>query len=443
MTRFDPPSLSSIRDTQNVENDRPTGHVGGQPPSLIPLTPSSAQDVRQLQFLTLAHQRISHVQVDAAHHAFFDRQERLILVEMHGFSVVDATTGTKHMTRQDASSPHAAQRVGDTIVMTRNQRVVAFHEHDNWRTWSVLAGAETPTRVQNIVASRDRALVYLQHHTVVDAVSGTPILSNIQDIYPRYNDQGNVVGWYALDRSGVSIWSDHQGHPAPFIACDTRPLAVHSTPYGLVLCEARGTQTRLRWIQSNGRVAWVRTLSGIAPHVQRKIVMELHHTPSQTAYMGMTVRVHHTWWAFRLHTRTLLPTLVLHHQESLASRIVWAEDGLVVASGERLRVFPLEGRRPEALWEMAVPSRLGCLTPVFPMCVRDGVVAYCTDIVRVCRVRDGHMLSDYQSNWTSVFDIRMTPNYGVTVAAVIPGKSIDLHHGRPQYWLGLVQDIAS
>src|SRR5699024_10024835 len=114
----------------------------------------------------------------------------------------------------------------------------------------------------DLVASDGEALAYLRDETVFDAPTGIALLQHISELTPRYDAQGRVVGWYALNRARTAVWSDGDGEPTPFATFEGRVVEMRATRHGLVVYLRADHRLVLRWFHSNGTSAWERALPG-------------------------------------------------------------------------------------------------------------------------------------------------------------------------------------
>lgn len=394
-----------------------------------------------IRLLKYRHAHVLRLASDGIHEVFFTPDDALVLCAPDHAQLADAQEGA--LLPVPIPPPSKAQRravrhVSESLIYEDKEGITALWPHEGAWVNARLQGARYTHRIKTLVRTTHEVLAYLQGTTVFDGPTGVPLLHEVSSLIARKDAQDRVVGWYALDHTLQTIWWDGGGEAAPFYTASGTCVKLVAHRYGAVAHVVNATSRRLLWLRFNGTVGWSRSLPSDVEEFRRGGTLEVFTHPDLPHLLCVHVVAAYRWWAFAVHTRTQLATLVLRNQESDAVRLVWTSHALVCASGENLRVYPLVGRLPKPLWQDRVPKTLGVLAPVFPLAVRGELLAHATDHVAVRRVHDGSVLTTYRSDWTAIFDLRFSDTLDVVVAAAEPGKRIDLYHAAPAHWIALV-----
>lgn len=397
--------------------------------------------LRHIQYLELEHRHVLRLPSTDVREVFFDDDDALVLCATDAVQIADARSGHYRELRPlglDEGDFRGVRHVDGCVLFDHNEQVSALLAAADWSTVSPLQGARYARQIRGVVATAQEVLAYVQGTTVYDAPSGVALLHEVSSLTPRHDADGAVVGWYALDHTRRTVWWDGGGQVAPFCTFEGACVQIVSCRHGIV-AHTLGLQTRqLQWVQRDGRRAWERKLPFDVAEFRGGGTLHVHAPSDASDAFGVHMVAAFRWWAFRLHVRTRLATLVLRGEKTDAVRLHWANDGLVCASGERLSVFPLSGRTPPPLWEARVRKELGLLAPVFPLSVRGEFLAHASAEAVVRRVSDGEIIATYRNDWPTIFDCRFTQSMDLIVAAAVPGRRIDLYHAAPTRWLGLV-----
>lgn len=415
--------------------------VEAQPPS--PKDPHAhvRRRLRHIQFLELEHKHLMHLPSKDIREVFFDADDALVLCGSNAVYIADARTGHYRALRPQGVSEDAlrgVRHVDGCVLFEHGDEVRALLPDQGWSTVCPLQGAKYARQVRGVVATTHEVLAYVQGTTVYDAPSGVPLLHEVSSLVPRHDEAGQVVGWYALDHTRRTVWWDGGGEVAPFCTFEGACVQIVSCRHGIVAHTLSSNTRHLHWVQRGGQMAWTRALPFDVAEFRGGGTLHVDASADSPDAFGIHMVAAFRWWAFRVHVRTRLATLVLRGEEADAVRLHWARDGLVCASGERLCVYPLAGRAPEPLWEARVRKELGLLAPVFPLSVRGEFLVHVSAEAVVRRVTDGDVVTTYRNDWPTIFDCRFTPSMDLIVAAAVPGQRIDLYHAAPTRWLGLV-----
>lgn len=395
--------------------------------------------LRNLQFLELEHSFEVSFASDRARDVFFGTERDLLLLFPGKALLADCVSGLYCEIQLDAAcARQTPRRFDDCVVFPTAAGARALHASGRWTTASPVVGANDLEEILGLVATRKEVLAYLRGMTVYDAPTGVALLHDISSLVPRWNAAGEVVGWYAVDTAKRGVWWDGDGDVALFFESEETVVNVAPTRHGAVVLFQCSRLPLLRWLTPDGAVAWERSFESRGGEGYSHYKLQVWRSDEDPSFLSFAVVAGHIWWAFRIHTRTRLATLVLHHREVAPVRLEWADEALVVATGDRLRAYPLEGRAPDALWEERVPNELGLLAPVFPIHVQGDLLAYATGVAVVRRLRTGEKLAEYRGNWTAVFDLRLDSDLGVVVVGALPGHLIELYRADAAFWLGVV-----
>lgn len=403
-----------------------------------PADTRAAPPLAQLHFLSLQHAFDIEILSTHASDVFFGPSRDLLLLFPEKIVVVDTQEGAHWALRLDIQPEHGApKRLGGAVIVPAVDGLYALLPDQRWTTLVKLEGAYHPEDVVALVASPVEALAYLRGHTVYDAPTGAATLHELSQLYPRHNAAGEVVGWYALDRERTTIWWDGEGTPSVFHESDAPIVTAASTRHGLLTLSQGDKLPVIRWLTQDAALAWERSFETRGEGFTKfRFRTWPAHDDDRLCF---ALVAGHMWWAFGVHTRTRLATLVLHHREQAAVRVEWGEGAIVVASGERLRAYPVEGRMPEPLWEEKVPNELGLLAPVFPVHLRGELLVHATNTAVVRRLYSGEAIAEYRGAWTAVFDVRLDDGLGVSVIGAVPGSVIEIFRAEAAHWLGLVR----
>lgn len=431
-----PRSVASITPTrvETVESLLRRAPEASTPAAATPAPPPIAH----LHFLSpLQHVRDVDFISTHASDVFLGNTHDLLLLFPEKIVVADTRLGTHWELSLDITSEHGApKRLDDAVIVPAVDALYALLPGDRWTTLVKLEGAYHSDDVASLVASPVEALAYLRRHTVYDAPTGAAVLHEVSRLFPRRDAAGQVVGWYALDRERETLWWDGEGTPRVFHRSDARIITAASTRHGLLTLSHGDKLPVIRWLTHDAEVAWERPFETRGEGYTK---LRFLTWPAQDdGRLCFALVAGHVWWAFGVHTRTRLATLVLHHREQAAVRVEWGEGALVVASGERLRAYPVEGRMPEPLWEEVIPNELGLLAPVFPVHIQGELLVHATSAAVVRRLRTGEVLAEYRGAWTAVFDVRLDRQFGVSVIGAVPGSVIEIFRAEATHWLGLV-----
>lgn len=397
--------------------------------------------LRHIQFLELEHQNLLRLSSTEVREVFFDSSGALVLCASDAVQIADARTGDYRELRPLGlldGEIRGVRHVDGCVLFEHGGQVSALLEHAAWSTVFPLEGARYAHQIRDVVATPREVLAYVKGTTVYDAPSGVALLHEVSSLVPRHDAAGAVVGWYALDHTRRTVWWDGGGEVAPFCTFEGACVQIVSCRHGVVAHTVEADNRSLQWVQRDGRSAWVRKLPFDLAEFRGGGTLHVDASSASTSAFGIHVIASFRWWAFRVHVRTRLATLVARGEENDAVRLHWATDGLVCASGERLCVFPLSGREPAPIWEALIRKELGLLAPVFPLSVRGEFLAHASAEAVVRRVKDGEIITTYRNDWPTVFDCRFTQSMDLIVAAAVPGRRIDLYHAAPTRWLGLV-----
>lgn len=431
-------SLQAPKD-RDIPTDLPIHDIS---PDLPPprTSPTLRRNIRNIQLLRYSHRHLLRIASDALQDVFFTADDHLILCAHDHVQRANITAGSLQDIPIPApiNAPNPSLRhLAQSVVYDGEEGVVVLHPHADGWTRSTLRGVRHTHRIKTLVTRPQEALAYLRGTTVIDAPTGVALLHHVAALTPRLDARGQTVGWYALDHTLRTVWWDGGGEVAPLYTFEGACVKMRAHPHGLIAHVVSEDARYLCWIRTDGSMAWRRELPADVPEFRRGGSLHVHIDPQRPQHLCIHVTAAYKWWAFGVHLRTQLTTLVLHHQESDAVRLYWAKDGVVCTSGEHLRVYPLTGRMPPPLWQDRVPKALGVLAPVFPLSIQGELLAHANEEAVVRRVRDGHVLATYQHDWTAIFDLRFTQSLDLIVAAAEPGRRIDLYHAEPTHWLAL------
>lgn len=397
--------------------------------------------MRHIRLLEYEHQHVLRVASSGVQDVFFTDDDVLVLCAQNGAQAADVVHGVLReipIPPPSKAERRAVRQVSKTLLFEADGQVLTLHPDAEGWTQRVLHGARHTHRIKALVHTQNEALAYLQGTTVFDAPTGVPLLHEVSTLIGRKDQEDQVVGWYALDHTLKTVWWDGEGEAAPLCTFEGACVNMVAHRHGLVAHTLEDAGRTLRWIRPDGTLAWRRALPADVPEFRRGGLLDVHIDPNAPEILCIHVVAAYRWWAFCVHRRTQLATMVANHQESDAVRLLWTPYGLVCASGENLAVYPLYGRMPDPLWRDRVPKTLGVLAPVFPLSVHQDLIAHASDEVVIRRVHDGTVLSTYRNDWTAVFDLRFTAAFDLIVAAAEPGQRIDLYHAAPRHWLALV-----
>lgn len=415
------------------------------PHELLERAPDCNAEIRarmkHIQLLEYEHQHVLRVASSKVQDVFFTDDDLLVLCTEQGAHAADVRHGVVReipIPPPSKAERRAVRQISKILLYEDENKVLALHISARKCVKHPLHGARHTHRIKALVHTRDEPLAYLQGTTVFDAPTGVPLLHEVSTLIGRKDQEGRVVGWYALDHTFKTIWWDGEGEAVPLCTFEGACINMVAHPHGLIAHVLEDTRRTLRWIRPDGSLAWRRELPVDVPEFRRGGVLEVSVDPNSPDILCIHAIAAYRWWAFCVHRRTQLATMVLHHQENDAVRLLWTPHGLVCASGENLAVYPLYGRMPEPLWRDRVPKTLGVLAPVFPICAHQDLIAHASDEVVVRRAQDGTVLSTYRNDWTAIFDLRLTEAFDLIIAAAEPGQRIDLYHATPRHWLALV-----
>lgn len=435
-------TASSLQAPQDraILPDRPTQEFPREAPPRKS-APALRKRLRSIQLLRYEHRHLLRIASEHLQDVFFSADDQLILCADDRVQRANITSGSL----QDVpiSAPSKAQNSGlrnlaQSILYDADDHVVVLHPLADAWSRSTLRGVRHSHQIKTLITRPQEALAYLRGTTVIDAPTGVALLHHVAALVPRQDHDQQVVGWYALDHTLRTVWWDGDGEVAPLYTFEGACVKISAHPHGLIAHIVTEARRYLCWIRTDGSLAWQRELPADVPEFRRGGSLRVHVDKDRPNHLCIQVVASYKWWAFCVHVRTQLTTFVQHHQESDAVRLYWTAQHLICTSGEHLRVYPLTGRMPPALWQDRVPKALGVLAPVFPLSVRGELLAHANEDVIVRRVQDGKLLATYRHDWTAIFDLRFTQSLDLIVAAAEPGRRIDLYHAEPTHWLGLL-----
>lgn len=432
---FETPVFDGAAPTRRERVETVLADAGGE--EIAPVV-----SVRQLQFLELKHTYEQHYPSTSARDVFFVNDTEVALVFDDRVQVIDAFSGRFYLVETGGEQTQGRpRRLNGVILLPHTDAVYAMHGEPVGNEMSVLQGVRDPAEVEALVGSVNEVLAYLRDETIYDAPTGAALLTEVSQIFPRCDPHANVVGWYALDRQRQSIWWDGEGEPQRFYTGTESIVSLASTRHGLLLLSQSAKRPVIRWLRSEGDIGWERSFEprgGEGYSSYKFQVWPALDTPDTLTFALISGAI---WWAFQVHTRTRLVNFVLQHRETAAVRLDRGENVLVVASGDRLRIYPLAGRMPLPLWEERLPNELGLLAPVFPMHVQGDLLAHATGIAVVRDLETGQALAEYRGMWTAIFSLRVDREFGVTIIGANPGEAIEVYRADAVHWLGVLPPL--
>ena len=274
---------------------------------------------------------------------------------------------------------------------------------------------------------------------------GEPLRSSVRALVsmPALRALSVDEGWAALDDDGRRLWSGDRA-VAPLWSSDEDIVAVAGCAVGVVVLARAGDKFRVHWVDRVGELRWSRALdvrgadaSGDAPRVEASL-----HASGRSLMIGVVVCGR--WCAFRVHLRSQLAELVLSGSNDDGEvSFVFARDGVLVSTSQRVGVYPDSGRQPAPLWTRALRREPLLRGAAIPATVQGDVVAFGAQRVSVCTLGTGEELSSLNGPWECVSRLALDRRLGLSVVTVPSSSRLEIHYAAPIALLGLVSGSAS